>query len=180
MQRLLAVAFAILGTLGFPLRSACQVSAEDQLALFRATLRAFAAQYHLNPQQIAVDSSRSGRVLSTQPFESRARAFPAHALREDATIGGFRLAATPELRTCFDTLGEPRAPCTMPNLTASIVVLGADTMGDSAVVRARYLLRKESNKFPEAGMIRLTFERRGTSWHFRDLAVEAIGSRPPR
>ncbi|MBA2669355.1 MAG: hypothetical protein H0U67_03170 [Gemmatimonadetes bacterium] len=139
----------------------------------------FARYHELDPQQLFVDSARSGRGSVMQPTRERARILPLAAIRSRVLEGGFNLTNPDEILACFapGDSRRPRPACAFPPKSAAVVVNPPSFEGDSATVLVIYYLRAPNLPNGESGNMRFAFYRTGASWHFRDAVIEGKASR---
>ena len=174
------VALALLAVFGAPSHGGSQglASKRTSTMLFRATVHEFANHNRIPVGKVMVDTSYSGRVRSTAPYEQRQRLLSPRDMKDAARKSGFALASTSQIRSCLDLVvsGEQRVPCEHPQAVASVVVHAPHVMGDSAVIHTRYVLLRPRQP-SEGGMMYFVFEQRGAAWALRRAVTTALGSR---
>lgn len=164
-----------LAALALPAHAVGQTAPKDEDMLFRNVVLALTDHLKINPQQLVLDTTRSGRAFERKAYEQRPRVVQVAWMLKQAESLGFRVGSTLDVLSCFHPLPYA-APgkCEHEGAEVAAEIQAPTIHQDSAVVRVSYARKRGP---AHAGIMRFEFVRRRDRWEFIAAVLEMVGTR---
>lgn len=167
----LPIAFLVVFAKGEPARAQ---SPHDLATIMRDVVISLAEYHRIPVNTVSLDTTRSGRALSSRPSEQRERIMPPALMQQQARAVGFQLVSKNEIGACFVLPGVDLggARCAIGATGAGIMLHAPVFVDGKAQVSVVYWLKRPDIEFSESGLMLFDFVRSNGAWRLQSRVVE--------